>query len=91
MPKADVLLEVQHVHNGLGYNQTDEKRVKRTNVDLETCGSCVCVCVCAHTLSVAAGLRQSLAVCEQSDPGHRDSQHAPVLTGFILPQTHTGR
>lgn len=40
--------------------------------------------VSAYTLSVAAGLGESLAVCEQSDPRHRDSQHAAVLTGFIL-------
>lgn len=85
VPKADVLLEVQHVHNRLRCTRMEGKRVKRSNVDMETC-----VCVCAYTLRVAAGLRQSLAVCEQSDPGHRDSQHAPVLAGFILRQTHTG-
>lgn len=45
---------------------------------------CVWVCICVFTLGVAAGLGESLAVCEQSDPGHRDAQNAAVLTGFIL-------
>lgn len=58
-----------------------EKRVKLLNYDLETEP---CVCVCVPTLGVAAGLGESLAVCEQSDPRHCDSQHAAVLTGFIL-------
>ena len=44
----------------------------------------MCVRVCVRTLGVAAGLGESLAVCEQSDPGHRDAQNAAVLTGFIL-------
>lgn len=40
--------------------------------------------MCEPTLRVAAGLGESLAVCEQSDPCHCDSQHTAVLTGFIL-------
>ena len=45
------------------------------------------MCARAHTLSVAAGLGEGLAVCEQSDPRHRDSQHAAILTSFILKGT----
>lgn len=52
------------------------------------CTKDVCVYASAHTLSVAAGLRQSLAVCEQSNSGHCDSQHASIFTGFVLRQTH---
>lgn len=63
---------------------TNRRRVK---VQMLTWKCTAGVCVC-FTLSVAAGLRHSLAVCEQSDSGHCDSQHAPIFTGFILRQTH---
>lgn len=44
----------------------------------------LCLYVCLPTLGVAAGLGESLAVCEESNPRHCDSQHAAILTGFIL-------
>lgn len=50
----------------------------------------MCVCGSLPTFSVAAGLGQSLAVCQQSNPSHRDSQHAAIFTRFILREDRWG-
>ncbi len=88
VPQAHILFEVENIHYGLSYRQREKEKGSMTKCRPggRTTRVCEHVCVCLSTLCVAAGLCESLAVSEQSDPRHCDSQHAAILTGFILRQ-----
>lgn len=56
---------------------------RQTGASHQLSHACVCVRVCI-TFGVGAGLCEGLAVCEHGCPGHRHTQDAAVLAGFIL-------